>query len=112
MPNWNHVEIAGHLGRDPELKEIGEKRVPLCTMSVATTYGKKDDPKKETSWHKLEIWGKIGEEAYKSYGKGDAISIKGRIRYSKVGDKYYTSILVSEIVPLKRKEVNEFIEED
>ncbi len=89
MPNTNRVEIAGHAGKDAELRYTPNQK-PVCTLSIGTSSGK--DDKKHTEWHKIIIWGSQAEQAAK-VKKGDAVYIpQGEIKtksWEKDGQKHY-----------------------
>ena len=52
MPYLSKATIMGHLGRDAETKNVGEKTV--TKFSIAVSDGTKDKP--HTSWIDVEAW--------------------------------------------------------
>lgn len=75
MPNHAHVTLIGHLGQDPETKQIGDTSV--TNFSIATTEkqkGKEDI----TSWWSCAAWGKTGELIAQYAKKGDPLLVNGR----------------------------------
>lgn len=84
MPNRNSVEIMGHLGKDPDLREGGSS--PYAFLSVATKHFRKGkDP--ETDWHFVKVMGRDSLKC-RELQKGDGVLIlDGRLTYSKFKDK-------------------------
>jgi len=97
----NFVALTGHLGKDPETKDINGKT--LAKFSLATR-GYNDT----TDWHYIECWGKTAELAAKYLHKGSMAGIVGAIRYNtqeKDGKKItYTSIIADKIEFLSTKQ--------
>jgi len=100
MPSLNKVIIIGHLGRDPELKDVGSTTV--CNFSLASTekWKDKDGNKQErTEWHNVTLWGKQGEVVQKYCKKGDALYVEGRLqtdKYDKDGQTHYATKIIGE----------------
>ena len=96
----NKVILIGHLGQDPEIKQVGDNSV--CTFSLATSKKwldkKTGEVKSSTEWHNCEAWRKTGEIISKFHCKGDRIAIEGEINYQSTEHegvkKYYTKINV------------------
>lgn len=96
MPNINKAVIAGHLGRDPELK-FSPSGTAICNFSVATSSGK--DDKRVTEWHRCVAFKELAEEISTNFCKGDAIHVEGSIRTRSWDDaqgvkRYQTEITV------------------
>lgn len=74
MPNFAHVTLAGHCGRDAEQKFTPNgKSVTKFSLAVSTGYG----DKKQTSWYNVTVWGKESLTQYITRGK--AILVSGEI---------------------------------
>jgi len=85
MPNINKVVLAGHLGKDPQIKKVGES--DFASFSIATSEKIKD--KEVTDWHYVECWG-IWARLATTLKKGDAIYVEGKNKsrqYEKDGKK-------------------------
>lgn len=85
MPNLNRVQLAGHLGKDPEVKKIGDK--DFASFSIATSEKIKD--KEVTDWHYIECWG-IWAKLAATLKKGNAVYLEGKNKsrqYDKDGKK-------------------------
>ena len=92
MPSINRVTLAGHLGKDPELKTFPNGG-QVCNFSIATSEKWKDksgEQKEHTDWHNIVCNDKTAEIAAKYLRKGAAVLIEGSIRhrqYEKDGQK-------------------------
>ena len=106
----NSVRLIGHLGVNPETKELdGGKKVSRFTLATNETYkNAKGEKVKDTVWHNLVLWGKTATIAEKFLEKGNEIAIEGRITNrsytNKEGEKkYFTEIVVNELLMLDGK---------
>lgn len=98
----NYVQLIGHLGNDPEIKEFGEGK-KLAKVSVATNESyrnQKGDRVNDTQWHNIIAWGPQAEFLEKYVNKGQGLVINGKLNsrsYEKDGEKkYITEIVASE----------------
>lgn len=84
MPNYCKLLIAGHVGRDPEVKDINGKT--LANFSVAVS--EKRGGEKETTWFRCTAFGKTAEVVGQYVKKGRPVMVEGRIasrKYTKDG---------------------------
>ena len=109
MPNYNKATVIGHLGQDPELRYTGSGTA-VCNVSLATTEKFKRDGElvKETTWHKIVLWGRLAETCGEYLKKGDAAMFVGPIQNRQYEDregntKYITEIKALEMVMLGGK---------
>lgn len=72
MPNFSHITIAGHLGKDCECKAVAERYV--LNFSVAVTRKTKDS--EITTWWRCAYWCKKNTLA-QYLKKGTAILVSG-----------------------------------
>lgn len=100
----NKVILVGNLGNDPETKfTVGGMAV--CTLSLATSSVRKDKDGQQverTEWHRVKLFGKLGEIAGEYLKKGRQVYIEGSIRYDKFTgqdgvEKYFTDIVADEM---------------
>ena len=104
MAGVNKAIIIGNLGRDPEIKYT-QSNVPLATFRVATTENWKDQSgewQERTEWHRIVIFGKLGEIASQYLKKGSQVYIEGKLQTRKWQDKngndrYTTEIIANEM---------------
>lgn len=106
MAGLNRVFILGRLGKDPELRYLAnQNKTAVCKFNVATSkkFTTKDtnESKEVTEWHRVTIWGKLGEVVHKYLHKGDGAVFVGELKtssYDKDGQKHYaTEIVVNEV---------------
>ena len=111
MRGVNRAIIIGNLGNDPDLKYT-QSGAAICTISVATSESYKDKTSGElvetTEWHRIKLFGKLGEIAGEYLKKGSAVFIQGKIKTSKYTDKagvekYSTDIIADEMQMLGGK---------
>ena len=92
----NKVILIGRLGQDPELKYT-PSGVAVCNFSVATTenWADKNGQKQErTEWHRIVVWGKLGELCNQYLSKGRQAFVEGNLQtrsWEKDGVKRYTT---------------------
>ena len=97
----NKVILVGNLGNDPEVKYT-QGGMAITTISLATTSVRKDrdgNQQEKTEWHRVKLFGKLGEIAGEYLKKGRACYIEGRIEYGsyeKDGVKHYTTDIVAD----------------
>lgn len=97
----NKVLIQGRLGKDPELKYTSTG-TPVCSFSMATNEGYKDKAgewQQLTEWHRVVIWGKLGESAASHMRKGTLVFVDGRNqtrKWDKDGQTHYATDVVAQ----------------
>ena len=97
----NKVILVGNLGNDPDVKYT-QGGMAITTLSVATTHVRKDrdgNQQEKTEWHRVKLFGKLGEIAGEYLKKGRSVYIEGRIEYGsyeKDGVKHYTTDIVAD----------------
>ncbi|MCB9261290.1 MAG: single-stranded DNA-binding protein [Flavobacteriales bacterium] len=107
----NSVRLTGHLGANPEVKEVaGGKKIARFTLATNETYRKQDGEKvTETTWHQLYAWGKTAEIAEKYLKKGQEISIEGKLTNRTWEDenghkRNITEVQVNEVMMFGKKD--------
>jgi len=91
LPNLSSITIAGHLGRDAELKNVGDSQV--CSFSVAVTKRRKGN--ESTAWYACQLWGTRGERLAEHLTKGKAVIVVGELvprEYKGKKDEMRTSL--------------------
>ena len=97
----NKVILVGNLGNDPDVKYT-QGGMAITTLSLATTSVRKDkdgNNQERTEWHRVKLFGKLGEIAGEYLKKGRQVYIEGRIEYGsyeKDGVKHYTTDIIGE----------------
>ena len=97
----NKVILVGNLGNDPDVRYT-PGGMAVTTISVATTSVRKDkdgNTQERTEWHRVKLFGKLGEIAGEYLKKGRQVYIEGRLEYGsyeKDGVKHYTTDIVAD----------------
>jgi single-strand DNA-binding protein len=100
----NKVILVGNLGNDPDTKYT-QGGMAVTKISLATTSVRKDrdgNTQERTEWHRVTLFGKLGEIAAEYLRKGSQVYIEGSIRYDKYTgqdgvEKYSTDIIADEM---------------
>ena len=100
----NKAILIGNLGADPETRFMQDGTC-CCNLRLATTEKYKDKQGQQvekTEWHRVVLWGKIGEIANQYLKKGARVYIEGKIETRKWQDKdgqdkYTTEIRANEM---------------
>ena len=74
MANFASVTLAGHLGRDVELKSLPDGTT-VANFSLATSRKRRD--KEVSTWWRCTLFGKRGEAIAQYLHKGDPVLIQG-----------------------------------
>ena len=74
---YQKIIIIGNLGRDPELRFLPDG-TPVTTFSVATS--RKAGEKDETTWFRVNVWGKQAESCSQYLHKGSKVLVEGRLK--------------------------------
>ncbi len=106
----NKVMLIGNLGADPETRYTQDGTC-VCNIRVATTERWKNrdgEPQERTEWHRVVLWGRLGEIAGQYLRKGSRVYIEGRLETRKWtdrdgNDRYTTEIRASEMKMLDRR---------
>ncbi len=78
----NRVMVLGRLGQAPELKYTPSGQ-PVCNFSLATTENwtdKSGQKQEKTEWHRVVVWGKLGELCNQYLAKGRQAFIEGKLQ--------------------------------
>lgn len=106
----NKVILIGHLGNDPEVKDL-ESGTKVANFSLATNDYYKDpqgERVENTQWHYLVAWNKTAEILEKYVKKGQEVAIEGKLTNRSYDDKegnkrYVTEVVVNDLVLLGKK---------
>ena len=105
----NHVQLIGHLGLDPEAKQINDTVKTTFTLATNTVYKDAEGNKKTlTDWHNIIAWGGLAQTMESYLKKGDKIGVSGRlVTRSYEGDdeskRYITEIIAKDLLMLGNK---------
>jgi single-strand DNA-binding protein len=96
----NKVQLIGHVGQDPEIKNLdGGKKVANLTIATNDSYkNDKGEKVEQTEWHKVVAWGKTAEIIEKYVTKGKEIAIEGKLTHRSYDDKNGEKRYITEVV--------------
>lgn len=101
----NKVILIGNLGADPEVRYMPSGGA-VCNVRLATSETWKDrqsgEQQERTEWHRVTVYGKLGEIAGEYLRKGSKVYFEGRLQTRKWQDqqgqdRYSTEIVASEM---------------
>lgn len=97
----NKVILIGRLGADPEVRYTSNGgAVANFRLATNETWVDKSGQKQErTEWHKVVVWGKLGELCGQYLTKGRQAYVEGRLQtkeWEKDGTKRYTTEVVAQ----------------
>jgi single-strand DNA-binding protein len=102
----NKVILVGNLGADPETRAM-PSGATVSNIRIATSESWKDktsgEQQERTEWHRVVLFGRLGEIAAEYLKKGSQVYIEGSLRTRKWQDKqsgqdrYSTEIVASEM---------------
>lgn len=101
----NKVILVGQLGRDPEVRYTQAGKA-VANLSIATSEQWKDkqtgEKKESTEWHRVIMWGRLGEIAGEYLSKGAQVYVEGKLQTRKWQDqsgqdRYTTEILANQM---------------
>ena len=107
----NKAVIVGTLGKDPEIRYTANGNA-VVNISVATNESWKDretgEAQERTEWHRIVLFGKLGEIASQYLKKGSQAYFEGKIRTSKWQDqtgvdRYTTEVIANQMEMLGRR---------
>jgi single-strand DNA-binding protein len=87
--SFNKIIVVGNLGRDPEMRYTPQGTA-VCSFSIASNERRKDKAGEQqdvTTWFKVTVWGKQGENVSKYLSKGRSVYVEGRLHVEEWTDK-------------------------
>ena len=88
MASYHSTTILGNLGRDPETRFLPSGEA-VCNFSVAVTekWKKDGEQKEQTTWYRVNAFGKLAEICGQYLAKGSAVLVVGKMQARKWTDK-------------------------
>jgi single-strand DNA-binding protein len=96
----NKVILVGNLGRDPEVRFTPSGQA-VANFSIATTDSwtdKAGQKQERTEWHRIVVWGKLGELCGEYLKKGRQAYVEGRLQTREWNDKEGKKNQTTEVV--------------
>ncbi len=78
---YERLILVGNLGNDPELRYSPQGN-PVCNFSLAVSRrwtDSQDQVQEETSWFRVNVWGKAAESAAQYLAKGRKVLVEGTL---------------------------------
>ena len=100
MPTLNKVMLIGNLIRDPELRKTPAGKT-VVSFGLATNRNwiqENGEKREETDFHRIVVWGKLGELCNKFLKKGRLAYIEGRLHSHTWTDNEGVQKAVTEII--------------
>lgn len=103
MSDFNRVILLGNLTRDPELRYTASGQA-ICNLGLAINRqwrDKNDQLQKETTFLRVTVWGKTGENCANHLKKGSKALVEGRLQsrsWEKDGEKRTSLDVVADSV--------------
>lgn len=105
MSSLNKAIIMGRLGKDPELKTVGQgTSVARLSIALSEKWVDKNGQKHErVDWLSVVVWGKQAENCAKYLSKGRQALVEGKIQVRSYEDKktqekkYVTEIIAQKV---------------
>jgi single-strand DNA-binding protein len=102
----NKVILIGNLGADPEVRftpsgqAVANFRIATSESWTDKTSGQKQE---RTEWHRIVVWGKLGELCGEYLAKGRQCFVEGRLQTREWTDKenkknYTTEVVANSVV--------------
>ena len=88
-----NVTVAGRLGKDAEVRQVGSSTV--CSFSVAGDTGFGD--RKQSHWFDCSLWGKQGEALVHYLKKGQQVTVIGEFSEREHNGKHHKELRVNQI---------------
>ncbi|MDJ0657791.1 MAG: single-stranded DNA-binding protein [Xanthomonadales bacterium] len=108
----NKVILVGNLGADPETRYTASGSA-VSNLRVATSRSWRDkqsnEMREETEWHRVVLFGRLGEIAGEYLRKGSKVYLEGRLQTRKWqdqqgNDRWTTEIVADEMQMLDSRE--------
>ena len=95
----NSVQLIGHLGIDPEVKELpnGTKMAKVRMATTESYRNKKGEFVDTTYWHSIIGWDFVAERMIKQMKKGLEVAVQGKLTQRSYEDKNGIKRYVAEV---------------
>ena len=105
MAGVNKVILVGNLGADPEVRFTPSGQA-VANFRIATSENwtdKSGQKQERTEWHRIVVWGKLGELCGEYLAKGRQCFVEGRLQTREWTDKenkknYTTEVVANNVV--------------
>ena len=85
--------VTGYIGQIYKAERVGEYFLLSFSVAESVYLGQREG--KQTSWHKCDLWGKVGESFSKYLAKGMFVAVSGQVYlHTYMKDGYEKSTMV------------------
>lgn len=87
----NNATLIGNIGADAEIKEVNGNALATFNLATSEKWKGANGVQERTTWHTVEVWGKLAEAVGKYLRKGERIYVGGSIlvdQWEKDGAKF------------------------
>lgn len=89
-----NIQVLGKLGKDVEIKTVGQSTVAQFSLAETVGFGEK----KQTIWYDVSIWGKRAESGLIDYlNKGRELIVYGELTTTEHNGKTYLKINANDV---------------
>lgn len=111
MANLNRCDFIGRLGKDPEVKMVGDKKTVRFSIACSEKYKDRatGESKEKTEWVNCSAWDSLAGVIEKYVKKGSQVFISGKLTTRSWDDpasgqkRFATEIVVRELQMLDTK---------
>lgn len=72
------ITVAGFVGTEPELKDIGDSQVASFSMAVNQYFGEREPD--HTTWFTVDVWGQRAKFVCEHFNVGKPVFVAGRLK--------------------------------
>lgn len=84
---WNQLQIAGRLGRDPEMSYTPQGKA-VTKFSIAVNQGQDNQGQnKPAMWLNIVAWEQLAEKVNEKFRKGNEVFVQGKLAMRTYDDK-------------------------
>jgi len=107
----NECSFIGNLGKDPEVRMVGDKQTASWSLGVSESWGRGDERKERTEWVNCVAWGPLAGVVQQYAKKGSQLWVRGKLQTRSWDDKdgvkkYRTEIIVERLKLLGSRDSN------
>jgi single-strand DNA-binding protein len=77
MASYNRITLVGNVGRDPEMRIVGNSKV--VDFSLAINEPARGQNPEKTEWYRISFWDRKAETIAQYVKKGTQIMVEGRL---------------------------------
>lgn len=95
-----NLSIAGRVGKDAELRVAGNSKSDVLNFSVAVSGYDFKERAKTTTWVRVAVWGKRGEQLLSLITKGSSVACSGEMSLREYNGKTYIELKAQDVTLL------------